>query len=114
MYSKSNGIIYSFSINGEKLGQDKDSSKDIVDVTIGRNSNFTDHLVYLNKKDNMLCAQKISDLEQRMNIVERRGTTVTIFDNQQMAVIGDESGEFTFLLNPYSLNSSQNKPLLIL
>lgn len=113
VYAKETGTVYSFSMSGELMCKEEESTREIVDAVIGRDSNFNEYLVYLNGRDNILSALRLPDLTEKISIVKKKGTAIAFFDNQRMGVIGDEIGEFTLIWNPYSINS-QNKPLLIL
>jgi len=93
--------------------KNEEEGREIIDVVIGKNSNFSDYLVYLNDHDHILSALKLPDMTEKINILKKKGTALAFFDSQRMAAIGDETGDFTLLWNSYSINT-QNKPLLIL
>jgi len=113
MYSREDGIMYCFSLSGDLISKDSDTTKNVIGFTIGQDSNFNDHITYIKDRDFILTARKLPTLERRMLAIKKRATAFAIFENKQMAVIGDESGGFAFIWDPKSINNSQNKPLLI-
>ena len=100
-------------MNGEIISKDSDTTKNIVGITIGHDSNFADYLVYIKDKDYILTARKLPTLERRMLVSRKGATTFALFDNQRMAVIGDEFGSFALIWDPYSICNTQNKIITI-
>jgi len=102
---KNNGFIYSFSLNGELISKDE-TPKNIIDISIGQDTNFADYLVYLDRTDGSLVGKKTPFLEDKILIIKKQGTAFALFDNKRMAVIGDNSGDFTFIWSPHCINAS--------
>lgn len=100
-------------MNGELISQDNDTTKNVVAVSLGHDSNFTDYLIYVKDKDHILTARKLPSLERRMLAAKKRATTFSLLENERIVIIGDELGNFTMIWDPRSAISSQNRPLLI-
>ena len=49
IYSNTDGVMYVYGMNGELIHKDKEKSGKIINVGLGKDKNFNDAFIYINK-----------------------------------------------------------------
>lgn len=102
MYSVDNQL-HTFDLNGTLISKDEGK---VSGVAIGRDGNFRDYLVCAGEEELTLTFRKLPSLKSQKLSLRKRPTALAIFENQRMIVLGDETGELTFLWDSRSIKAN--------
>eukprot|EP00826_Nyctotherus_ovalis_P021924 TRINITY_DN1715_c0_g2_i1.p1 TRINITY_DN1715_c0_g2~~TRINITY_DN1715_c0_g2_i1.p1 ORF type:complete len:321 (-),score=66.09 TRINITY_DN1715_c0_g2_i1:139-1101(-) len=111
-YAHEGGTFSCFSLGGKLLYEKKNAGKSVVGASVGRDSNFCEHLVYMEQHLG-LSSRKLPTLEKDELEIRKGADVFELCDNQKMIIIANKD-HFAFIWDPHSYTPKHSMSFSIL